>query len=62
MADESSAAKRSSGSVLKTAEELAAPIAQSLGLILWDVELRRIGSELTLRYTIDRDGGLSIDE
>ena len=41
--------------------DLAAPIAESLGLTLWDIEFLKEGAQYYLRVYIDRPGGVSID-
>ena len=41
--------------------ELAAPLAQSLGLEIWDVRFEKEGASWYLRVFIDKEGGLSID-
>ena len=42
--------------------QLAAPVAQQMGLELWDVTDEKEGAGWYLRYLIDREGGVSIDE
>lgn len=42
--------------------DIAKPIADSLGLILWDVKFLKEGSKWYLRITIDKDGGVGIDD
>ncbi|MCR4594283.1 MAG: ribosome maturation factor RimP [Clostridiales bacterium] len=42
--------------------DLALPIAESLGLILWDVRFLKEGNRWYLRITVDKDGGVSIDD
>jgi len=42
--------------------ELVSPTADEQGLILWDVEYVREGAEMILRITIDKDGGVGIDD
>ena len=37
---------------------LAAPIAESLGLKLWDVKIFKEGGRQILRIVIDKDGGV----
>ncbi|MBP3464714.1 MAG: ribosome maturation factor RimP, partial [Angelakisella sp.] len=44
------------------AEELAQPILEQMGLILWDVVYEKEGSGWYLRYYIDKEGGVSIDD
>lgn len=50
------------GNTVKTVWELAQPIAQSLGLRLWDVRFLKEGSQWYLRIFIDKDGGVGIDD
>lgn len=40
----------------------AAPVVESLGCSLWDVEYVREGSEYFLRLYIDKEGGVSIND
>lgn len=42
--------------------EIAKPVADSLGLYLWDVEYVKEGADMYLRITVDKDGGLTIDD
>lgn len=42
--------------------DIAKPIADSLGLILWDVKFLKEGSKWYLRITIDKEGGVTIDD
>lgn len=42
--------------------EIAEPIAQKLGLTLWDVRFQKEGANWYLRIFIDKDGGVSIDD
>ena len=42
--------------------DIAKPLADSLGLILWDVKFLKEGSKWYLRIIIDKDGGVSIDD
>ncbi len=41
---------------------LAHPFADQLGLTLWDVRFVKEGATWYLRYLIDKDGGVSIDD
>ncbi len=43
-------------------EELASPIADSLGLRIWDVRYLKEGSQWCLRIFIDNDGGVDIND
>lgn len=42
--------------------ELAKPVADELGLILWDVKFLKEGNRWYLRITIDKEGGVTIDD
>lgn len=42
--------------------DIAAPIAEKLGLILWDVRFQKEGTRWYLRITIDKEGGVTIDD
>ena len=41
---------------------LIQPVAEGLGLKLWDVRFVKEGSEHYLRVTIDKEGGISIED
>ena len=43
-------------------EEIAAPIAEGLGLRLWDVRYLKEGAQWYLRVFIDKDGGVDIND
>ena len=43
-------------------EGIAAPIAASLGLRIWDVRYLKEGSQWYLRVFIDKDGGVDIND
>ena len=43
-------------------EGIAAPIAESLGLRIWDVRYLKEGSQWYLRVFIDKDGGVDIND
>ncbi len=45
-----------------TCEELAGPVLEELGLRLWDVRYEKEGSLWFLRYLIDKDGGVNIED
>lgn len=51
-------------SIADTVREIAEPLAESFGYILWDVEYVREGADMILRITIDTDaeGGITIDD
>lgn len=42
--------------------DIAQPIAESLGLILWDVRFQKEGANWYLRIFIDKDGGVTMDD
>lgn len=44
------------------ATQLAEPIIQEMGLLLWDVRYEKEGSSWFLRYFIDKEGGVTIDD
>ena len=53
------------GNFLKVTElvaQFAAPIVESFGCELWDVEYVREGSERFLRVYIDKEGGIDIED
>ena len=50
--------------VAETVWDLAKPLADEFGYILWDVEYVKEGADMILRITIDTDaeGGITIDD
>lgn len=42
--------------------EMAEPLAEELGLILWDVQFVKEGADWYLRILIDKESGVSIDD
>lgn len=50
------------GNTASVAAALAKPIAEELGLSIWDVRFVKEGSLYYLRIFIDKDGGVSIDD
>lgn len=50
------------GSTEQLVAELAAPIAESLGLTLWDVRFEKEGAAWYLRVFIDKEEGIGIDD
>lgn len=42
--------------------QIAAPVAEALGLALWDVRFVKEGADWFLRIFIDKQGGVSIDD
>lgn len=49
-------------SVVSTVWELAKPVCDECGVILWDVEFVKEGADFVLRITIDKVGGVTIDD
>ena len=49
-------------SVADTVRKIAEPIAEKLGVVLWDVEFKKEGSEYFLRVYIDRPEGVWISD
>lgn len=54
--------KRKGGNVVNTVWAIAEPLAEQLGLILWDVRFVKEGANWYLRIIIDKPGGVSIDD
>lgn len=52
-------AKRSTVAVVT---ELVSPVAEEMGLILWDVRFEKEGASWYLRIFIDKSGGVTIDD
>ena len=50
------------GSVVARVEKLALPIAQQLGLKIWDIEFVKEGASWYLRFFIDKPNGISISD
>ena len=48
--------------IAETVRELVAPVAEDLGLLLWDVEFVKEGARRILRVTIDHEEGITIDD
>lgn len=51
-------------SISETVREIACPIAEKLGYMVWDVEYVREGADMILRITIDTEseGSITIDD
>ena len=56
------AEKKKGGNVVNAVWEIAEPLAQELGLILWDVKFQKEGVNWYLRIIIDKVGGVGIDD
>lgn len=48
--------------VVKAVTGLVLPLCQQAGVALWDVEFEKEGGQYMLTVTIDRDGGVDIDD
>ena len=55
-------AENKKGSVADQVRVLAKPLAEALGLDLWDVRFLKEGADWILRIIIDKDNGVSIDD
>lgn len=55
-------AGKKQGNTVQLVENLAKPIAEKLGLKLWDVRFVKEGAEWYLRIFIDKDSGVTIDD
>ena len=53
---------KGTGNIVKKATEIAEPVARELGYSLWDVEYVKEGADWYLRYTIDSEEGIGIDD
>ena len=51
-----------SGSTVEKIFELAKPLADELGLILWDVRFEKEGTSWYLRVYIDKNGGVNLED
>lgn len=49
-------------SIAEIATQLMEPIAEELGLDIWDVLYAKEGSEWYLRFLLDKDGGININD
>ena len=48
--------------IVQTVRALALPVAEALGLELWDVEYVKEAGQWYLRVYLDKDGGVTIDD
>lgn len=55
-------ARRKKESTTAIAARLAQPLLEQMGLVLWDLRFEKEGSLWYLRYFIDKDGGVTIDD
>jgi len=51
-----------SGNIAARAKALAQPLAERLGLTLWDVRFLKEGAQWYLRFWIDKPGGVTLDD
>ena len=56
------AGKSKGGNTVNTVWKIAQPIAEKLGLVLWNVKFVKEGASWFLRIFIDKDGGVGIDD
>lgn len=49
-------------SIVSQTESIALPLAERLGLRIWDIEFKKEGPDYVLRLYIDKDGGVGIDD
>ena len=56
------ASRKKSGNTVGAVRRLAEPIAQELGLMMWDVRFLKEGAQWNLRIFIDKPGGVGIDD
>ena len=56
------AEKKNGGNTVAVCRRLAEPVAAELGLTLWDVRFVKEGASWYLRFMIDREEGVSIDD
>lgn len=56
------AEKKKGGNTASAVYELAVPIAEKLGLEIWDVRFLKEGAMWVLRIIIDKDGGINITD
>ena len=55
-------AKGKGGNTVAAVWEIAAPIAEQLGLDIWDIRFVKEGADWFLRIFIDKDGGVGITD
>lgn len=55
-------AHKKGGNTVQTAERLIKPVIEERGLILWDTRFEKEGSQWYLRYFIDKEGGVNIND
>ena len=50
------------GNTVAAVRKIVEPIAEQLGLEIWDIRFLKEGTTWYLRIFIDKDGGVSIDD
>ena len=55
-------ATKKGGNTVEICRTLAQPLADELGLVIWDVRFVKEGAAWYLRYFIDKDGGVDIND
>lgn len=56
------AGKKHGGNTVAVVTRIAKPVAEELGLILWDVRFVKEGASWYLRIFIDKEGGVTLDD
>lgn len=56
------AGNKHGGNTVATVTKIVKPIAEQLGLILWDVRFVKEGASWYLRIFIDKEGGVTLDD
>lgn len=56
------AEKKKGGNTVAVVWDIVQPVAESLGLILWDVRFVKEGASWFLRLFIDKPGGIDMDD
>ena len=56
------ASKGKGGNTVAAVWTIAQPIAQQLGLTLWDIRFVKEGASWYLRVFVDKEGGVSVDD
>ena len=54
--------KGKGGNVSSAVWQIAAPVAEKLGVEIWDIRFLKEGSDWFLRIILDKEGGIGIDD
>ena len=54
--------KGKGGNVSSAVWQIAAPVAEKLGVEIWDIRFLKEGSDRFLRIILDKEGGIGIDD